>query len=166
MHKLLQAPPPKMLNHQHEFDFVVPSSKDIVWKWLNTPETFTKGQIPPFKVEFYSPDPKTIPNGFHEGVLNAHHGPLMNFSGVLGEIKEMEYRDLQYFYGSYAISMRWIRPYRLEFWLKEIDQNNTEIKCRLSSYTAKWISSIWTKSQSLFWASFRSWAKKSCRKLQ
>ena len=164
METLLQPKPPHMEEHTHEFSFEIKASRDKVWKWLNRPETFTEGQIPPFRVEFYSPDPDNIPNGFHEGVLNVHHGPLMNFAGVLTKIEKPFYRDLQYYYGSYALTMRWIRPFRLEFWLDESDENKTILKCRISSYIKPSMRGFWSTAQKYFWARFRSWAKKQAVK--
>ena len=60
------------------------------------------------------------------GVLNVHHGPLINFAGVIGEVRDPRpgvpaYRDLKYLYGSYAISPRFARPTRLQFWAEEAD---------------------------------------------
>ena len=58
--------------------------------WLCDPATFVDGQIPPFRVEFLTnPSGET---GFAEGVYNAHVGPLMSFSGVLGMIEPERYR--------------------------------------------------------------------------
>ena len=83
-------------------------SRAEVWAWLCDPATFTDGQIPPFRVEFLRNT--SGETGFAPGVYNAHVGPLMSFSGVLGEIEPEAYRDLQYFYGSYAVSHALFRP--------------------------------------------------------
>ena len=83
-----------------------------LWDWLNDPRTFTRGQLPPFRVEFL-PMEDGRPGGFEPGCLNAHHGPLMSFHGVIGEVRPCEHRDLRYSYGSYALSMRLARPRRL-----------------------------------------------------
>ena len=161
---LLQPPPPGFLEHSYEFEVTIDASNEAVWKWLNDPETFTESQYWPFRVEFYSPDPEHIPNGFHEGVLTNHHGPLLNLVGELVQIKPNSYRDLQYYYGSYALSFRWIRPYRLEFWTTE-KESKTEIRCKLSSYVKPSFSSFWTTSQRFFWKSFKRWSKRAIPKL-
>lgn len=161
---MLQPQPPGFIDHYYSFSVNLPCSEDIAWQWLNDPRTFTEHQIWPFRVEFYSSDPENIPNGFHEKVITNHHGPFISFAGELIKIEE-NYRDLQYFYGSYAISFRLIRPYRLEFWTKSTDQG-TELTCKLSSYVKPSFSGFWSASQKLFWSSFKRWSRKSTKKLQ
>lgn len=73
------------------------------------------------------------------------------------------YRDLQYFYGSYALSIRWVRPYRLEFWTTEKDRK-TIIKCKVSYWVKPWIEASWMNLQKLFWITFPRFAKKSITK--
>ncbi len=82
-----------------------PFPRAVVWEWLNDPQTFIRRQPWPYFVEFFE-------GGFETGVLNTHTGPGIHFPGVLGEIREPEYRDLVYLYGAYVFSMRWIRPTR------------------------------------------------------
>ncbi|MEO1384853.1 MAG: hypothetical protein AAFV78_16650, partial [Bacteroidota bacterium] len=86
---------PGFVAHTYRFEAMLPYSRTRVWTWLNTPETFTKGQPWPYRVEFTSGDP-VIPADFSEGVMNVHHGPFLNFAGVLTEIRPPEYRDLPY----------------------------------------------------------------------
>lgn len=160
---LVQPIPEHFQNHQYELNFKVNRSKESVWQWLNKMETFTDTQIPPYKVEFYSPDPNKIPNGFHEGVLNIHYGPGINFAGVLTKIEDFKYRDLQYYHGSYALSLRWIRPYRLEFWLEEVSPDLLAVRMRLSSWVKPWIAGFWTFVQKLFWSRFKGWMSRSVR---
>ena len=47
-----------------------------VWNYLNRMDTFTKGQIPPYRVEFL---PKEGENeaSFSVGTYNNHHGPFL-----------------------------------------------------------------------------------------
>jgi hypothetical protein len=108
--------PPGFVDHVHRYGFSTPHPPGRVWAWLNDPATFTEGQIWPFRVEF-------VDGGFEPGVLNAHHGPFLNLAGAIGEVQGFErgvaYRDLKYFYGSYAISPRLVRPTRLRFWAEE-----------------------------------------------
>ena len=160
---MLQPRPPKFKDHIHRFSFDIPATNDKVWQWLNDPQTFTDTQVWPYKVEFYSPDPVNIPNGFHEGVLTNHSGPLINFAGQLTSIKE-NYRDLQYFYGSYAIRFGWIRPYRLEFWTEDAG-NTTKLTCAISSYVKPSVYRFWNTAQQIIWKRFRNWARKSVKKL-
>ena len=160
---LLQPLPPGFKDHKHTFTVNISARETDIWDWLNDTKTFTDNQIWPYKVEFYSPNPEIIPNGFNEGVFTNHTGPLINFAGQLMEIKE-NYRDLQYFYGSYAISFKWVRPYRLEFKTTVIDEDSTDITCTISSYVKPGIYKLWDKSQQVFWRRFRKWATKSIRK--
>ncbi len=162
---LLQPLPPGFIDHAYAFEVSVDASNESVWRWLNDPKTFTDTQYWPFRVEFYSPDTESIPNGFNEGVLTNHHGPLLNLPGELVEIKSNEYRDLQYNYGSYVIGFRLIRPYRLEFWT-ESNGDQTIIKCKLSSYVKPSIAGSWTSAQKVFWKRFKRWSKKAIPKLE
>jgi hypothetical protein len=158
----LQPQPEGFIACSYTFNFEINAHPDKVWKWLNNPNTFTETQVWPYKVEFYSPDPVKIPNGFNEGVYNIHYGPGINFAGQLITIKK-DYRDLQYFYGSYVISIRWIRPCRIEFWT--IEKNGiTTIKCKVSYWVKPWIEFIWMKLQKLFWATFPRFARKNITK--
>ena len=113
-------PPPGFVRDVYDHAWTIGRPISQVWQWLNDPATFTDGQIPPFRVEFLTN--AAGQTGFHEGVYNAHVGPLMSFSGVLGELQHESYRDLQYFYGSYAVSHALFRPVRLQFWVDEIDE--------------------------------------------
>jgi len=161
---MIQPKPPGFKTHVYSFDVAIDAPSTTVWKWLNDPKTFTDTQIWPFKVEFYSPDPSTISNGFNEGVLTNHTGPFINFAGVLQEIKE-NYRDLQYYYGSYAISFGLVRPFRLEFETKE-DSHKTIITCTISSYVKSSFYMIWDRLNTFFWKRFKKWSTKSILKLK
>lgn len=160
MKAILQPIPPNFKDHQYTFSFELDKNENSVWKWLNDTKTFTETQVWPYKVEFYSPDEERIKNGFNEGVLTNHTGPFVNFAGQLTTIKE-NYRDLQYFYGSYAINFHWIRPYRLEFKTEVLSENKTKIIGTISSYVKPWIYNLWNKSQGVFWKRFQKWAGKS-----
>ncbi len=160
---MLQPPPPRYKDHVHKFSFEIPHNPSKVWEWLNDPGTFTKNQVWPFKVEFYSPQPDQVPVGFNEGVLTNHSGPFVNFAGKLTSINS-DYRDLQYYYGSYAISFNLIRPYRLEFWTEE-NASSTTLTCAISCYVKPGIYKFWDTAQKLFWKRFRKWATRSIDKL-
>ncbi|MEM6641366.1 MAG: hypothetical protein AAF616_00190 [Bacteroidota bacterium] len=161
---MIQPAPPGFKTHVYTFDVEVLAEEDDVWTWLNDPATFTDTQIWPFKVEFYSPDPTRIPNGFHEGVLTNHTGPFINFAGVLTEIKS-GYRDLQYYYGSYAISFRLVRPFRLEFSTRK-EADTTIITCTISSYVKPKFYKTWDWLNRQFWKSFKKWSRKSIPKIK
>lgn len=160
---LLQPQPPGFKDHQFTFKVDIPNSATDVWTWLNDPSTFVDGQVWPFKVEFYSPDPNTIPNGFHEGVLTNHTGPFVNFAGRITAV-ESNYRDLQYFYGSYAFVFAWFRPYRLEFWTEEYE-GGTYLTCTLSTYVKPGLYNLWGSTQRLFWSRFKRWSRKRVKRV-
>ena len=154
------AAPPGFAVHVYEREFSVAAAGDRVWAWLESPATFVDGQIWPFRVEFVSADPAQEP-GFHVGGLNVHHGPLMSLAGQLTEIRAGEYRDLQYFYGSYVLSLRLIRPTRLEFWLEPEGESGTRVRLRVTSFVRQGIAGLWTRAQRLFWARFPRWMARS-----
>lgn len=156
---MIQERHPDFVEHKYSFSVDVPAPATRVWKWLNDPRTFTDTQVWPYRVEFYSPQPEKVPNGFHEGVVTNHTGPFINFAGVLTEISD-NYRDLQYYYGSYAISFRLVRPFRLEFSTVE-HEDRTTINCTISSYVKPSFYKIWDRLNKLFWSRFRRWATKS-----
>ncbi|MEM0938257.1 MAG: hypothetical protein AAF600_00670 [Bacteroidota bacterium] len=159
---MIQPQPPGFKVHNYSFHVEVMAMPPIVWDWLNDTKTFTDTQIWPYSVEFYSPNPEKIPNGFNEGVLTNHTGPLINFAGVLTEITE-DYRDLQYYYGSYAISFSLVRPFRLEFKTRD-DQGSTTITCTISSYVKPTFYKTWDRLNKLFWKRFKKWSRKSIMK--
>ncbi len=156
------ATPAFLTPHAFEKTFTVSAPREAVWAWLEDPDTFVKGQVWPFRVEFVSADPG-VPPGFHVGGLNIHHGPLMSFTGILTEIREGEYRDLQYLYGSYVGSLRWIRPTRLEFWVEDAEAGGTRVRLRVGSDVRPGLASLWTRAQELFWARFPRWMARSLR---
>ena len=122
MKKLQSECPSHMVSYVFEKTFKVSEKRmDKIWERLNRRESFVKGQVFPYKVEFANP---TQEGPFQTGELNIHHGPLLSLHGVIGEISS-EYRDLKYFYGSYVLSFRIIRPVRLEFFRKK---NSIELK--------------------------------------
>lgn len=162
---ILQAKPPGFEEHTHQFSFLLEAETETVWSWLCDTKTFTETQYWPWRVEFYSPDPQSIPNGFHEGVFTNHSGPFINFAGVLTKIEPYRYRDLQYLYGSYAFSFQWVRPFRLEFWVSDQD-GQTEVTCAISSYVRPSVKPIWAGMQRLFWGRFRKWASKATNKVR
>ena len=161
---MIQPQPPGFKVHSYSFDVLAKASAKSVWIWLNDPKTFTDTQVWPYKVEFYSPEPNKIPNGFHEGVLTNHTGPLINFAGVLSEISD-NYRDLQYYYGSYAIKFSLVRPFRLEFKTTE-QEGSTTITCTISSYVKPSFFNTWDRLNRAFWRRFKRWSRKNVEKIE
>ncbi len=147
-----QAAPPGFVTSRYESSFRIGAARDRVWSWLEDPATFVDGQVFPYRVEFVSPDPATPP-GFHVGGLNIHHGPFLHLPGTLTEIREGEYRDLQYFYGSYVLSPRLVRPTRLEFWV-EGEPDTTRVTLSLTSFVRRGFAPVWARGQRWFWARF------------
>ena len=152
-------PPPGFVHDVYSQVWTIDRPRADVWQWLCDPATFTDGQIPPFRVEFLTN--ATGQTGFHEGVYNAHVGPLMSFSGVLGEIDDQRYRDLQYFYGSYALSHALFRPVRLQFWLDESDTGTTMLRLQLDTFVRERALGVWTKLMNVFWKRFGRWCEKA-----
>ncbi|MDJ0850048.1 MAG: hypothetical protein QNK04_16885 [Myxococcota bacterium] len=157
-----QAAPSGFEPHAFEKDFSVGAPRERAWGWLEDPATFVEGQVWPYRVEFVSVDGN--PPGFHVGGLSIHHGPFLHLPGVLTEIREGEYRDLQYFYGSYAISPRLVRPTRLRFWLSEESAPGgaTHVRLRLDSFVRRGLGGLWTAGQRVFWSRFPRWMERSC----
>lgn len=164
-----QQTPPGWRVHKFEHAWRVRSPRAAVWAWLNDPETFTK-QIWPYWVEFLPGSGVAGGSGFAPGVLNAHHGPLLNASGIitsvdLGPDGKGRYRDLQYCYGSFVIGMRFVRPRRLEFWIDDADTaGESTVRVRLVSDVAPWFAAVWGAINRGFWLSFPGWMRSGARK--
>lgn len=138
--------------HVFERTFSIPRSRLEVWQLLNDPKTFTRGQLFPFRVEFV--EKNGSPGGFIPSTQTVHHGPALNCAGLITEVRAPEYRDLQYYYGSYILTLRWIRPTRLEFFFDELSGGRTQVKLRVSCYVRHWMAAPWTALQALFWGQF------------
>jgi hypothetical protein len=145
--------PSGFVQHVHRYEFPTPHPPNLVWGWLNDPATFTEGQIWSFRVEF-------VDGGFELGVLNVHHGPFLNLAGAIGEVRGFErgvaYRDLKYFYGSYVISPRFVRPTRLQFWAEE-STGGTLVTLQVDSLVRCRLERVLTLSQRVFWSRFPRW---------
>jgi hypothetical protein len=154
--------PPGFRYHRFEKSFRVAFPAAAVFQWLNDPATFTDTQIWPFRVEFLPARPGG-PADFTEGVFTTHHGPLLNLPSVVGEVRPNAYRDLRYLYGAYALSLRIIRPVRLQFWLQETSAGQTEVRLALDSYVRPGWAGFWEWAQGLFWRSFPAWMRRSLK---
>jgi hypothetical protein len=138
---------PDFLTHKIDKFFKCPADKlDKVWSNLQRRETFVKGQIFPYRVEF---DSEYQEGFFREGELNIHHGPFLSVHGAIGDITG-SHRDLRYFYGSYILSFRLVRPIRLEFF-KKADGINLQVTCLIKP----WFKKPWEFLNSIFWKFFR-----------
>ncbi|MEM9652574.1 MAG: hypothetical protein AAGA65_10790 [Actinomycetota bacterium] len=154
----LQAPTGFVANvYEHRWQISRP--RTAVWSWLCEPATFVDGQIRPFRVEFLqNAEGET---GFAEGVYNSHVGPFMSFSGVLGTIEPERYRDLQYFYGSYAVSHALFRPTRLQFWVDDgPSADSTTLRLQLDTYVRGSAEKLWIRGMNVFWKRFGSWCER------
>ena len=144
--KVQSTVPENLKKHIFEMSWNFSPEKCLeIWSKLQLRETFVKGQIPPYRVEFESAHQF---GPFLPGELNIHHGPLLSLHGAIGEISE-NYRDLQYFYGSYVLSFRFIRPVRLEFF-----KEGSSIKLKLTSYINPLVKPIWNVGLNFFWKTF------------
>ena len=150
---LPQGAPAHFGPHVFEKSFTVPAPREAVWAWLNDPATFVDGQVWPFRVEF-------VGGGMEPGVLNIHHGPAMNFVGVVGEMHRPVFRDLHYLYGSYAVTLRWFRPTRLRFWLAENGDGETVVRLRLDSLVRRRMHGAWTFLLKAYWSLFPFWTRR------
>jgi len=152
--------PAHFIDHVFEKTFETKYKEEQVWAWLNDPATFTKSQVFPYRVEFLLKPQED--KYFREGVLNTHHGPLLSLAGEIGQVND-HYRDLQYYYGSYVISFRLIRPYRLEFLSKRLE-SETHVTVRLSTFVHPGFYKIWNWAQGIFWSRFGNWMNRSIKK--
>ena len=154
------APPPGFVADVYDRTWTIERPRADVWAWLMDPATFTDGQIPPFRVEFLANEDG--PGEFRPGVYNHHVGPLMCFAGVLGEERHQEYRDLQYFYGSYAVSHALFRPTRLQFWVEDgAAEGTTILRLQLDTFVRTSARKVWTKGMNVFWGRFGTWCEKA-----
>ena len=151
--------PEGFVEHAFRKTFFVGHPVGRVWAWLNDPATFVEGQVWPFRVEF-------VDGGFEPGVLNVHHGPFLNVAGAIGEVRgpgeRPAYRDLKYFYGSYAISPRLARPTRLQFWAEE-GGGGTLVTLRLDALVRRPFVRAWDLGQRAFWSRFPRWMDSALR---
>ena len=157
-----QAVAPGFAPHAFSLSFGVSAPRERVWAWLEDPATFVDGQVWPYRVEFTSGDER--PPGFHVGGLNIHHGPFLHLPAVLCEIEEGCFRDLRYFYGSFVLSPRLVRPTRLRFWVEDESGEaggGTLVRLRLDSFVRAGFTRSWSWGQRLFWSRFPRWLARS-----
>lgn len=153
------APAPLRQTHV-ETEVTIAHPREAVWEWLCDPATFVEGQVWPWRVEFL--DPVTgAPAGFHPGVVTNHFGPLMNFAGVIGEVRRPEYRDLCYSYGAYFLGLRICRPQRLQMRLREDGPGRTIVTISVDAQVRRGLAGLSTRVQRAFWRRFGRWGSKA-----
>ena len=146
MNQQLSAPPGFMVDEfQRDFHFS-DEKMSSVWKKLQRRETFTKGQLFPYRVEFAAISQE---GEFSPGELNIHHGPFLSVHGAIGKVTT-NYRSLDYFYGSYVMSFRLVRPVQLEF-LRDGDK----LTVKLRVFVRPWLRPVWRFLNLFLWAGFR-----------
>jgi hypothetical protein len=164
---------PQQASREFELDefnlhFYVRASVQTVADYLNRTQTFTQGQIPPYRVEFIDPQTHLRTERFEVGILTNHFGPLLNLPGKITQIEGSRYRELVYGYGSYAISNRLFRPEKLQFWF-DPDPSGAKTKVHLRLTTScrwgwKW---LWRLGMWSFWPSFvagmKLWSRLSAK---
>jgi hypothetical protein len=151
--RVTQHVPDGFEKHHFERVFRIPRPRADVWRLMTDPKTFTSGQLFPYRVEFVDAIGSKSA-GFNSGTQTLHHGPLINFAGVIGEVRDQEYRDLQYYYGSYILSLRLIRPTRLEFHFAAPTPSTTLMTLRVSSLIRRPLGPVWSAIQAAFWSQF------------
>jgi hypothetical protein len=156
----LQLKPAHFREHTFTKTYDSSYTEPQIWAWLNDSKTFIDSQTWPYRVEFLKDS--TQENDFETGVLNTHHGPFLSLAGEIGEVTP-HYRDLPYFYGSYALSFRILRPFRLEFWSEDKGDKRV-VTVKLSTYVAPAFYNIWNWSQGIFWNGFGKWMNKSVKR--
>ena len=139
--------------HKFEHIFCIPRPRTEVWNLLTDPKTFMTGQLFPYRVEFVDAS-GSKGAGFQSGTQTLHHGPMINFAGVIGDVRDQEYRDLQYYYGSYIFSLRLLRPTRLEFCFAAPTPSSTLVTLRVSSLIRRPFGPLWSAIQIVFWSQF------------
>ena len=136
-----------LVPHTFQQSFRITASASDVWHWLNDPHTFIDSQVPPYRVEF-------LPQRFEVGVHNNHHGPGLNLPAVITAMDKPNYREMQYLYGSYVLSLRCIRPTKLGFSLHAEAEGITLLTLELCSWVHPWVYRVWSIAQSIFWGLF------------
>ena len=146
-----QPKPDFLKTHSFKKSFNIQAPIKACWDYLNNMDTFRNGQIFPYRVEFihFSKSPS-----FEPGIWTNHHGPLLSVCGQIGQMTPPSYRDLNYTYGSYVISFRYIRPVRLQLFFSSKTESKTQIDVQLDAYIVPWLIPIWEGIQRLFWTGF------------
>jgi hypothetical protein len=139
--------PKGFVNFEYETRVPISANKiEDFWRRLNIRESFTKGQIFPYRVEF---DASEQVGPFENGELNIHHGPFLSAHGAIDGLTP-HHRGLQYYYGAYVFSFRLVRLVRLDFY-----RENDGVRLRLKTFVAPWFRPIWHIGNRFFWKFFK-----------
>ncbi len=150
-----QPLPQSFRTHVYEISFTLPISQTESFEWLLKKKTFSSGQLPPYKVEFLPENKDPL---MKEGDYTNHHGPWIQFAGVMTKISS-EYRRLDYLYGSYALTFRLIRPLCLEVWTHDLGSNKSKVTLKLTTGVRNFFVPIWNLLMNFFWPQFALNAK-------
>ena len=153
---VMEAVPSGFVETNYSEKWSVTVDEDKMWSWLNSIETFRDGQVGPYTVEFIDKDSMDNPR-FAEGVQTNHYGPFLNAAGVIGEMRDKEYRDLKYYYGSYVFFFGLVRPSRLQFFY---NKETKELRMELQAFVKPWFEKIWLWGMKKFWPRFGLWMSK------
>ncbi|MEN0021560.1 MAG: hypothetical protein AAF747_11850 [Planctomycetota bacterium] len=170
-HGVPYGAPAGFVSHTYASTIDIPASHAAVWAWLNDPATFVEGQIWPYRVEFLDTrDDRSghVATGFEKGVLNTHHGPLLNCAGILTDVQHGSTRELRYFYGSFIMSHRLVRPLVLRFRTPEptgaADANVTPLTVEVECLVRHNFVGIWNTAQGVFWRRFFKWTTSAAKR--
>ena len=163
-----QVRPSGFTDHAFDFSCTIDRPWGVVWDWLLEPDTFVKGQFWPFRVEFLDTPSEdgSVARGFDVGTLNAHHGPFMNFCGVISLVEESDdvcVRHLDYGYGAYPIGFRFIRPFKLIIKVESKGPDACHVTVTVRSHVRRSLCGTWTLMQRLFWPSFKRLLRRGIR---
>ena len=111
-----------------------------VWNYLNRMDTFTKGQIPPYRVEFL-PKEGEKEASFSVGTYNNHHGPFFKLPAVITNMQQNTYREMRYLYGRGQFSFG--SSYISTITVVKADNNHTLVIVELNSDIRPWLKSTW-----------------------
>ena len=161
MNRFQEKLAPGFAVHQYSKEYIIPAEQDHVWAVLMQQSTFRDTQLWPYKVEFATEEDGEMTVGME----NVHHGPLMLFTGEITKVDAPNYRELQYYLGSYFLSMRLVRPTRLEFHLMP-GEGGTRVRLTLSSQVKPYFAGIWSAMLKIFWGRFGTWISRYIRKHQ
>lgn len=143
--------PKSFVRDAFEIEFTVNALCTDVHEWLMRKDTFSSGQLPPYKVEFLQ---NTLSEYMLLGDKTNHHGPFIQFAGEITKVDPGQYRRLDYYYGSYALSFRWARPVCLEITTTPTENKSTLVKLGLQTDVHWFFAPIWKLMMLLFWNQF------------
>ena len=151
-----QAHPSRWLRSVVAVPLLVDRDRTVVWRWLQDPATFVDGQVWPYRVEFL---PGPDEHAFTPGVRNSHHGPLLHLPAVVGEVRELEHRELVYLYGAFVGGFRFARPSRLTFDLVDLGPGRCAVTVGIEAALRPGLRWPWEVGNRWFWRRFGRWCE-------